>query len=79
MFYSGGSSGSVDVSGWYTDNHLLTGLLNGAMYTISIVGTSNHFPSEEVEYSHSIHLSEFFKLYLALYVLTYSTPLYFVL
>ena len=56
----------MDVSGWYTDNHLLTGLLNGAMYTISIVGTSNHFPSEEVEYSHSIHLSEFFKLYLAL-------------
>ena len=65
VFYSGGSSGSVDVSGWYTDKHLLTGLLNGAMYSISIVGTSNHFPSEEVEYSHSIHLSEFFKLYLA--------------
>ena len=63
--YNGGSSGSVDVSGWYTDNHLLTGLLNGAMYSISIVGASNHFSSEEVEYSHSIHLSEFFKLYLA--------------
>ena len=33
IYYSGGSSGSVDVSGGSTDNHLLTGLQNGANYT----------------------------------------------
>ena len=49
IYYSGGSSGSVDVSGGSTDNRLLTGLQNGASYTISIVGTSEHFFSEEVE------------------------------
>ena len=49
IYYSGGSSGSVDVSGGSTDNHLLTGLQNGASYTVSIVGTSEHFFSEEVE------------------------------
>ena len=47
--YSGGSSGSVDVSDGSTDNHTLTGLVNGASYNISIVGTSQHLPSEEVE------------------------------
>ena len=40
--YSGGSSGSVDVSDGSTDNYLLTGLVNGTSYTISIVGTSLH-------------------------------------
>ena len=49
IHYSGGSSGSVDVSGGSTDNHLLTGLQNGASYTISIVGTSEHFFSEKME------------------------------
>ena len=47
--YSGGSSGSVDVSDGSTSNHTLTGLVNGASYTISIVGTSQHLPSEVVE------------------------------
>ena len=47
--YSGGSSGSVYVSGGSTSTHTLTALQNGASYTISIVGTSQHFFSEEVE------------------------------
>ena len=44
--YSGGSSGSVDVSDGSTSIHTLTGLENGASYTISIVGASLHLPSE---------------------------------
>ena len=49
--YSGGSSGSVDVSGGSTNNYsyLLTGLQNETSYTISIVGTSQHLSSERVE------------------------------
>ena len=45
IYYSGGSSGSVGVSDGSTDNHTLTGLQNGDTYTISIVGTSEHFYS----------------------------------
>ena len=59
IYYSGGSSGSVDVSGGSTHNHTLTGLQNGADYTISIVGTSDHLPSDHVDYPNSIPLSEF--------------------
>ena len=47
--YSGGSSGSGDVSDGSTSTHTLTDLVNGASYTISIVGTSLHLPSEEME------------------------------
>ena len=47
--YSGGSSDSVDVSDGSTSTRTLTGLVNGASYTISIVGTSLRLPSEEVE------------------------------
>ena len=47
--YSGGSSASVDVSGGSTNTHTLTGLVNGASYNMSIVGTSLHLPSEVVE------------------------------
>ena len=47
--YSGGSSGSVDVSGGSTDNYLLTGLQGEASYTTSIVATSQHFFSNSVE------------------------------
>ena len=47
--YSGGSSGSVDVSGGSTSTRTLTDLENGANYTISIVGTSLRLPSEVVE------------------------------
>ena len=46
--YSGGSSGSVDVSDGSTNTHTLTGLENGASYTVSIVGTSLHLPSDVV-------------------------------
>ena len=49
--YSGGSSGSVDVSDGSTSTHTLTGLVNGASssYTISIVGTSLHLPSNSIQ------------------------------
>ena len=47
--YSGGSSGSVDVSGSSTSTRTLTGLVNGASYTISIVGTSLHLPSDTIQ------------------------------
>ena len=47
--YSGGSSGSEDVSDGSTSIHTLTGLENGASYTISIVGTSQHLPSDVVD------------------------------
>ena len=66
IYYSGGSSGSVDVSDGLTDNHLLTGLLNRATYSISIVGTSEHLFSERVDYPNSIHLSKLFKLCMVL-------------
>ena len=58
IYYSGGSSGSVDVSSSSTDNHLLTGLQNGVNYTISIVGTSEHLPSDHVDYPNSITIRE---------------------
>ena len=45
IYYSGGSSGSVDVSDGSTDNYLLTGLLNEESYDISLVATSQHLPS----------------------------------
>ena len=67
IYYSGGSSGSVDVSGGSTDNHLLTGLQNGVSYTISIVGTSEHLPSDRVDYPSSIILSELLQ-HMSLYV-----------
>ena len=46
IYYSGGSSGSVNVSDGSIDNYLLTGLQNGESYTISIVATSQHLPSD---------------------------------
>ena len=49
--YSGGSSGSVDISNGSTNNYLLTGLQSGASYTISIVGTSLHLPSDPLSQS----------------------------
>ena len=49
-YYSdSGSSDSVDVSGGSTDNHLLTGLVMGATYIISIEAISQHLPSGIVE------------------------------
>ena len=46
--FTGGSSGSVNVSGGSTDHFTLTRLRSGEMYNISIVGTSEHFFSESV-------------------------------
>ena len=59
IYYSDSdSSDSVDVSGGSTDNYLLTGLQNGGSYTISIVATSAHFPSESVTLDMNIGLGE---------------------
>ena len=58
IYYSGGSSDNVDVSGASRNNSLLSGLQNGANYMISIVGTSDHLPSDLVNVSSSIPLSE---------------------
>ena len=56
IYYS--ESGSVNVSGGSTSNYLLTGLENGATYTISIVATSKHFFSLNVK-TVTIVLGEF--------------------
>ena len=58
IYYSGGSSGSVDVSGGSTHDYLLFGLINGTNYNISIVGASKHLPSNLVSYPNRIPLSE---------------------
>ena len=47
--YSGGNSGSVDFSGGSTNTRTLIGLENGASYTISIVGTSQHYYSDAIQ------------------------------
>ena len=50
IYYSDSDSSSyVDVSGGSTDNYLLTGLVMGTTYTISIEATSQHFHSGRVE------------------------------
>ena len=46
IYYSGGSSGSEDVSDGSTDNYLLIGLQNGDIYNISIVATSQRYRSD---------------------------------
>ena len=58
IYYSGGSSGSEDVSGGSTDNYLLTDLKNGESYTISIVATSQHLPSESIAADMEVMLGE---------------------
>ena len=61
IYYSGGSSGSVNVSDGSTDNYLLTGLQSGTTYTISIVGTSDHFFSDTS--TRDVTLSEIYMLF----------------
>ena len=56
-YNSGGSCGREDVRGGSTDNHLLTDLENGTSYNISIVGTSEHFFSDRVDYTLSEWIS----------------------
>ena len=77
IYYSGDGSGSVNVSGRSTNNHLLTDLKNGATYTISIVGISEHFFSDSVDYPNSIPLSEFFYKYILLELYTQQGTPYF--
>ena len=46
--YSGGSSGSIHIPNRFADNHLFTGLRNGANYTVTVITTStdsNTLPS----------------------------------
>ena len=58
IYYSGGSSGSVDISGGSTNSYLQTGLQNGESYTISIVATSQHLPSESIAADMEVMLGE---------------------
>ena len=61
IYYSGGSSGSTSepVSGGSTNNYLLDNLLNGVVYTITmIVGTSEHLPSERVAVNMEVRLGK---------------------
>ena len=53
---TGGSSVSVNVTGGDTREQELTGLQNGAIYTISIVAISQGFPSESVVAMDAVHL-----------------------
>ena len=62
IYYIGGSSGSVDVSGSSTNSPTLTRLLNGASYNLSIVGKSKHILSDHVYYPNSIPLGELLQL-----------------
>ena len=62
IYYSGGSSDSVDVSGGSTHTHLLTGLQNVASYNISIVAISPHFYSDLVTHTNNVSLGESFNL-----------------
>ena len=72
IYYSGGSSGRVDVTDGETDRYLLTDLQNGDSYNISIVGKSAHFFSERVFYPSSFPLSELLQ---PMYTTSSSTPL----
>ena len=55
-YTDGSSSDSVTVDGGGTSERELTGLRNGAIYTISIVATSQSFPSESVVAMDAVHL-----------------------
>ena len=76
IYYSGGSSGSVNVSDGSTDNYTLTGLQNGENYDISIVATSQHLPSENVTVMNvDLGMSVFIK-YKVIDILLIYTPLH---
>ena len=76
IYYSGGSSDSVNVSGGSRDNYLLNNLQNGATYTIVIVATSEHLLSGEVEQPISIALSELPQLVLVHGICGYPNSLH---
>ena len=60
IFYanSAGTNGTVTVDGGSTDSHTLMDLQNGATYTISIVATSQHLPSEVIVVERDIMLGK---------------------
>ena len=58
IYYSGGGSGSKDISNGSTDNYLLTGLQNRGSYNISLVATSQHLPSESITTDMEVMLGE---------------------
>ena len=58
IHYTGGSSGSEDVSGGSTNTFLVTGLLRQATYTLSITAISEHLPSTTVNVGDPIKLGE---------------------
>ena len=45
-YNNGEDEDNVKVDSVFTNKHVLTGLQNGTIYNISIVGTSEHFPSD---------------------------------
>ena len=57
-FTGGGNSDSVDVRGGDTNTFLVTGLVQEATYTVSIVGTSQHLYSKTVPVPGPVILSE---------------------
>ena len=57
-FTGGGSSDSVDVNGGDTNSYTLTGLMEEATYTVSIVGTSQQLSSTTVSVSGPVILGE---------------------
>ena len=63
IYYSGGSSGSEDISNGSADNYLLTGLQNGESYDISLVATSQHLPSESIAADMEVMLGEYMYKY----------------
>ena len=70
IYYSGGSSGSVDIIGSSTDNYILTSLQSGSTYVITIVGTSQHVRSNAV--TNEILLGKSYVNYANRYLLTNS-------
>ena len=61
-YTGGGSSDSVTVSGGSTEERLLTGLVNGGVYTISIRATSTGLPSGSVVVT-NVRLRKFYEKY----------------
>ena len=53
----------MNVSDGSTDNYLLTGPQNGESYTISIVDTSQHLPSESIATDMEVMLGEDIYMY----------------
>ena len=60
-FTGGGNSNSVDVIGGDTNTFLVTGLVEEAIYNVSIVGTSQHLHSTTVPVPGPVILGELAK------------------